>query len=222
MAGLSLKVIGAIGMASYALAYLCTRARHVAYYRFGIVVVDAARLPGLPRGYSWRLLGPQELAAHRIDVDAAAQSARFAEGLQCLATFDRNGALAGVSWMGKRSHEDPQYGVRYLLPANAAWDTGLWVPEDKRMTRAFSAVWAAMGEWLAREGLDCTISSIADYNAASIASHRRLGARRLRTITVLRLGALQLTMGARPWLRWRGKAGPPTVSFSLTAPAPAL
>jgi hypothetical protein len=222
LAGLSLKVIGAIGLASYALAYLCTRARHLAYYRFEVVVVDAARLPGLPRGYSWRLLGPQELAAHPIDVDATTQRARFAEGLQCLATFDSNGALAGISWMGQRSHEDPQYGVRYLLPANAAWDTGLWVPEDKRMTRAFSATWASMGEWLAGEGLECTISSIADYNVASLASHRRLGARRLRTITVLRLGALQLTLGARPWLLWRGTADPPTIEFRPTTPTPAL
>jgi hypothetical protein len=222
LAGLSLKVIGAIGMASYALAYLCTRARHLAYYRFEIVVVDAKGLPGLPRGYSWRVLDRQELAAHSIDVDAEAQRARFADGLQCLVTFDRSGALAGVSWMGKRSHEDPQYGVRYMLPANAAWDTGLWVPEDKRMTRAFSAVWASIGEWLAAEGLDCTISSIADYNAASIASHRRLGARRLRTITVLRLGSLQLTLGAWPWLRWHGRTDPPTVQFRLTAPAAAL
>jgi len=214
MAGLAFKVIGAIGLASYAAAYLCTKLRHVSYYRFKVVAVPGADLPAMPRGYTWRALGPADLAGRTIDVGPEVQRARFAEGLDCLGVLDAKGGLVGVTWVGKRSHEDAQYGLRYVLPATAAWDTGLWVPEEKRMTRAFSAVWAAVGEWLRREGLDCTMSSIADYNVESITSHRRLGARDLHTVIVLRLGSLQLTFGARPWVHYPARRSLPTLRLS--------
>jgi|GEM_PF-6609954 len=124
----------------------------------------------------------------RIDVGPEVQAERFAAGMQCLGVFGSSGALVGVSWIGTGRQEDPLFGIRYELPAATAWDTGLWVPEDKRMTRAFAALWAAIGEWLRSERLAWTMSSIADYNVASITAHRRLGANELGTITILRLG----------------------------------
>ena len=215
MAGLAFKVIGAIGLASYAIAYACAKWRNVSYHRFKIVAVPVEALPKMPRGYSWRVVGRAELARHPIDAGPEVQAGRFAEGLECLAVFDAKGSLAGVSWMDKRLHRDPEFRLCFELPPDTAWDTGLWVPEDKRMSRAFSAVWASIGEWLRREGLAWTMSSIADYNVASILSHRRLGARELRTVVVLRVGALQFTFGARPFLRFRSASAVPTVSLRL-------
>lgn len=211
MAAFALKVIGAVGLASYAAAYLCARTRHLSYFRFRVVAVRRASLPAMPRGYGWRLLGPDELKEHVIDVGPDVQAARFAEGLSCLGVFDRAGELAGVTWVAKRSHREPAYHVRCVLPPNAAWDTGLWVPEHKRMTRAFSAVWAALAEWLDCEGLEWSMSSILDYNLASITSHRRLGARQLRTVVVLRFGRVQITFGARPLLHIQASRRVPTM-----------
>lgn len=215
MASLAFKVIGAIGLASYAAAYLCTKLRHVSYHRFRVVAVPVERLPEMPRGYNWRSLTSADLAGLEIDVGPEVQAARFDAGLDCLGVFDRKGELAGVSWLCKRQHHDPIFDLRYLLPANAAWDTGLWVPEDKRMGRAFSAVWAAIGDWLRREGLEWTMSSIADYNVASILSHRRLGARKLRHFVVLSIGSLQITFGARPLLRLKSRARPPSARLRV-------
>ena len=147
------------------------------------------------------MLRPVELARHAIDASPENQRERFADGLECLGVFDRGGELAGVIWLGRNIQRDPLLGVRFALPATAAWDTGLWVPEDKRMSRAFSAVWAAVAEWLRREGCEWTMSVIADYNIPSILSHRRLGAHELRTIVTLRVGRLQLTWGAWPIVR---------------------
>jgi len=219
MAGLAFKVIGTIGIASYAAAYLCAKLRHVSYFRFKVVAVQRDRLPAMPRGYNWRALGPADLAEHRIDVGPEEQRARFAQGLECLGIFDRRDGLVGLTWIGKRSHRDHQYGLHYLLPPVAAWDTGLWVAEEKRMTRAFAAVWAAVGEWLSREGLHCTMSSIADYNVESITSHRRLGARELHSVVVLRVGAVQLTFGARPLLHVRTRADVPVLDLNVPAAA---
>jgi L-amino acid N-acyltransferase YncA len=63
----------------------------------------------------------------------------------------------------------------------------LWVDEERRLSRAFVAIWAGVGEWLAREGLRETLSSVADYNAASIAAHRRLGAQVFGRVGVVRV-----------------------------------
>ena len=41
MASLAFKVIGTIGLASYAIAYLCAKRRHIAYHRFKLVAVPA-------------------------------------------------------------------------------------------------------------------------------------------------------------------------------------
>ena len=150
---LSFKVIGMIGLASYATAFICSKRRHLSYHRYKLIAIEAANLPDMPRGYSYRELGPAELAAFPIDIDVAAQSARFAGGLRCLATFDRAGELAGIAWVARHTHHEQDLRIRYDLPPDAAWDTGLWIPEDKRMGRAFSAVWASIKHWLEDQGL---------------------------------------------------------------------
>lgn len=208
---LAFKVLGLTGMASYALAYFCTRLPHISYHRYKLIAVPIARIPDMPRGYSSRGLDQAELAGHEIDIDAAAQTERFARGLVCLGIFDRRGELIGVTWIGKAVHHEGDMHVRYVLPANAAWDTGMWLREDKRMSRAFSAVWGGIKAWLDQEGLDCTMSSIADYNIPSILSHRRLGSRRLGYVSVIRIGRLQYTCGAKPSFCLRGRGEIPTI-----------
>jgi hypothetical protein len=219
MASLSLKVLGAMGLASYVAAYLAVRLRHVSYNRYKIVAVPAAGLPKMPRGFTFQMLGPVELARYAIDVGPEIQARRIADGLQCLAVFDRSGDLAGVAWVGRRAYEEAHLRVRFVLPANAAWDTGLWVPEDKRMGRAFSAVWAAVKIWLHREGLDWTMSTIADYNIPSILAHRRLGAIDLDHILAVRVGRLQIALGARPLMSWAGRSAMPTARPRVRAEA---
>lgn len=215
MAGLAIKVIGTIGLASYAFARVCSKLGYLSYHRFKVVAVHFEGLPAMPAGYTWRPLDRDDLARHPINVDREAQEDRIARGLECIGVFDRNRELAGVTWLSRLQHHDSSSGLRYHLPPNAAWDTGLWVPEDKRMTRAFSAVWAAIGEWLKRERLAWTISAIADSNIPSILSHRRLGARDLRWFVVVRLGRLQISFGAKPFVRFRAGARP---SVRILAP----
>lgn len=215
MTGFSFKVLGAMGLASYAAAYACVKLRHVSYDRFLLIAVPAGKLPEMPKGYSHRMLGPEELARFTIDIGPEIQAERFAAGMECLAIFDRRGELAGVSWLAKRAYREGHLQVRFQLPDNAAWDTGLWVPEDKRMGRAFAATWAAIRHWLQREELDWTLSSIADYNIPSILSHRRLGARTLGHVVVVRIGRWQFTIGARPFVTVQGRDAMPTARLKV-------
>jgi hypothetical protein len=172
MASLSFKVLGVIGLASYAAAYLAVRLRRISYNRYKIVAVPVTGLPTMPKGFTFRMLGVAELADCTIDVAPDIQARRIADGLQCLAVFDRSGDLAGVIWVGRRAFEESHLRVRFELPANAAWDTGLWVPENKRMGRSFSAVWAAVKTWLHREGLDCRLQHSVDPRAPATGRNR--------------------------------------------------
>lgn len=217
MAGMAFKVIGAIGLASYAMAYVAARMRYVTYVRFKIVAVPVKNLPAMPRGYNWREVSPVELARYTIDIGPRVQAERFAEGLKCIAAFDAQDDLAGVSWLGHSTYHE--LGITYQLPAGAAWDTGLWVPEERRMSRAFAAVSAAMGECLRQDGFAWTVSTIRDYNIPSILSHRRLGARVLGWCTVLTIGSLQFIYGARPWIRWRGRSARAITKVNVPAAA---
>lgn len=210
---LAFKVIGTIGLASYAMAYASTKMRHVSYMRYKLIALSADSLPDMPRGYSFRELGADELAGFTINIDRAAQAERFEQGMICLGTFDRAGALIGIIWLARRIHSEGDLHLRYHLPENAAWDTGLWIPEDKRMGRAFSAVWGSVKQWLRQEGLEWSMSSIADYNISSILAHRRLGSVRLRYIVVLRVGRMQMTIGARPKFCVIGKTRMPSVDL---------
>ncbi|HEX7852723.1 MAG TPA: hypothetical protein VF503_03420 [Sphingobium sp.] len=202
----SSTIIGRSGRLSYLFGRLCGRLPGIVYVRHLLVAVPAESLPLMPRGYVARPLRPEELSDRRIDACARVQAQRFAAGMTCLGLFDRHGALLGVTWLGRDVHDETLFRVRFCLPSGAAWDGGLWIEEERRMSRAFTALWAGVRCWLEAEGLHRTISSIADYNAASLAAHRRLGASVIGQIVILRAGAWQCTLGGRilpRWSRWR-------------------
>ena len=83
-------------------------------------------------------------------------------------------------------------------PEGAAWDTGLYVRPAERGGRAFAALWAGTAAWLAGRGLDWSMSRINDYNDSSWRAHERMGARKLDTLTALRIGHRQWLLGTRP------------------------
>lgn len=211
----ALTVIGARSLLLYFVARGFSRIGGIAFNRFRIVEVPVAGLADMPRGYSCRSLSPGELASRVIDVGPEVQAKRFAGGYECLGVFDRPGELIAVAWLAREHPEDDSLDVRFLLPGDAAWDTGMWIRDDRRMGRAFAALWGAIRQWLETEGLNRTISTIVDYDIQSIASHSRLGARSLGYLTVVRIGRLQYAQSARP--RWRrlGKGSKPTISLTL-------
>ncbi|HEX7871526.1 MAG TPA: hypothetical protein VF475_01355 [Sphingobium sp.] len=202
------SIIGRSGRLSYLLGRLCGKLPGVVYVRHLLVAVSAEDLPAMPRGYTARILRPDELAPHRIDADTETQRERFQAGMTCLGLFDRHDALLGVTWLGRAVHEETVLRIRFRLPPDAAWDGGLWIDEERRMSRAFIALWAGVRQWLEAEGLDQTISSIADYNAASLGAHRRLGARTIGQVGIIRIGPVQCTWGGRTRPCWSRRGWP--------------
>jgi len=148
-------------------------------------------MPAMPNGFSVRSLDLAALAEHHIDASRSEQQRRFADGLICLGAFNRKDALIGVIWLGVGAGYEPTLPVRLRLPADAAWDTGLWIPERYRLSRAFTALWAGAGEWLDQRGLTRSFSSIDDYNFRSFLAHKRMGFHSIGTVKYLHIGRWQ-------------------------------
>ncbi len=194
----TLPALGLAGLASYALARAVARSRAIRFYRYALVAVDLADLPAMPRGLHVRALSADDLAGHAIDAPAAVQAARFGQGMTCLGAFNARGALLGVTWITAQHPVEDDVAVRFVLPSGGCWDTGLWIDPRYRMSRAFAALWAGTRDWMAARGLTISYSRIADYNLASAAAHRRLGARTLRHHSILIIGPWQLSLATRP------------------------
>jgi hypothetical protein len=198
----SMATLGVATGLSYAAARAGSASGLFAWHRYRIVAVPVTRMPAMPRGHSARVLGTADLAGLPIDASAAVRNARFAAGLTCLGAFAGD-ALVGVNWLTVGAHDEDEVRVRYLLPADAAWDTGLWIPPERRLGRAFAAVWAATASWLAERGLERSMSRIADYNEPSLSAHLRMGAVVTGSLSVLTVGKSRLAVGARPLLSRR-------------------
>lgn len=197
----TLQLIGAVGVLSYAAARLATRTGWFTFHRYALLATPRANLPAIPRGYSVRELNMQSLAAHVIDAGSETQARRFAQELICLGAFDAKARLVGVIWMGAGEHYDEdEVAVRFHFGAGGCWDTGLWIAPEYRLSRAFAALWAGAGAWMAANGAVHSFSRIADYNIGSLLPHRRLGALALGHMLVLRFGRWQWCWRVRPRL----------------------
>jgi hypothetical protein len=196
----TIQLLGLTGLLSYAAARLAARAGVFGYNRYTLVAVPVEGMPKMPRGFHVQTLDAATLAQHEIDVSPDVQASRFAQGLVCLGAFNAKDELIGVNWIGAGPFVEDEVHVRFSVPANAAWDTGLWVRPEHRLGRGFAALWAGTADWLRAEGLASSISRIADYNLPSILSHRRMGALTAGHITAIRVLRWQWMADGKPRL----------------------
>ena len=195
---ISLKMLGAAGLASYAAARVMARMDRLSYYRYAVVAVPTHNMPKMPKGFRVEALSLEDLKQHEIDVTADVQRQRIADGLICLAAFNRKDALVGVTWVAERYYTEQDVNIRYLVPDHACWDTGLWIKPEYRLSRAFAALWAGVAEWMDARGFTWSISTISDYNLPSLMSHKRMQARTLGHVVVLRLFNWQFATTVTP------------------------
>lgn len=196
----TIQMLGLIGALSYVAARLARALRGAAFHRYAIVAQPRAALPPMPRAFTVREVGPEELARHPVDIGPEVQARRFAEGLTCLAAFDAKQRLTGLVWLREHRHDEDEVAVRFLLPAGCCWDTGLWIAPQHRMGRTFAALWAGAGEWMDARGLSHSLSRISDYNLPALLAHKRMGAKVLAHRSFLQLGNWQWSASARPRL----------------------
>lgn len=201
----TIQLLGMLGTFSYVLARAAQASGVAAFHRYAIVSQPRAQLPDMPAGYRVETLdaaalGALAAAGQRIDAPAEVQALRFAAGLTCLGAFNRKDQLTGVIWLGTGRYDEDEVQVRFLLPEHCCWDTGLWIAPKFRLGRAFAALWAGTGAWMAARGLTHSLSRVSDYNLPAILSHKRMGARTLAHHTFIRVGTWQWSTHTRPRL----------------------
>jgi hypothetical protein len=211
----ALKLIGVAGIFSYGVAKLLAKAEIIAYRRYKLVGIPLDAMPKMPKGFETRLLTPQQLANEQIDVGEETQAARFAAGLKCLGTYNAKGVLVATSWVTDQDYEEDEAFLRYQLPENCCWDTGLWVAPEFRGGRAFAAAWAGLAGWMRERGLRWSLSRITDYNLASLQSHSRLKAIPLGSCIILKAGTVQFATSAKPRLASTRATTPPVLELDV-------
>ena len=212
---IGLKMLGVAGVASYAAARLATKAGIFGYRRFALVSVPLSEMPAMPRGFTVRELTLEILSELPIDVSPEVQADRFAQGLTCLGAFNARDILVGVTWLGTGAYTESIVHVRFAVPQNAAWDTGLWIAPQYRLGRGIAALWAGTAEWMTRHDRQCSISWIADYNLPSLLSHRRMGATTIGHLTAVCFVQWQYIANGEPRLVRTDAVRPAMLDLSL-------
>ncbi|WP_332671510.1 GNAT family N-acetyltransferase [Aromatoleum sp.] len=127
---------------------------------------------------------------------------RFADGGQCLVA--RAGErFAGFLWLARGHYDEDMVRCRYALavPEASAWDYDVYVAPEFRVGRTFARLWDTANEHLRADGVLWSFSRIESVNPQSLNAHRRLGVRKLFSVTFVRVGPLQLTVaGIAPYL----------------------
>ena len=209
-------MLGVAGILSYAAARFAARAGMLGYHRYSLVAVPVERMPKMPRRFRVEALDASALAQQEIDVSTEVQAKRFAQGLICLGAFNAKNQLVGVNWVGCGPFIEDEVHVRFSVPGDAGWDTGLWVRPEHRLGRGFAALWAGTAEWLHAQGRGWSMSRIADYNLPSILSHKRMGAVTVGHITAVRFYKWQWVAEGRPRIIKLSGGAPAELKVALT------
>ena len=119
---------------------------------------------------------------------------RFDQGAICLAALKEQ-VCVGFLWMLLGAYKEDE--VRCLFipsPKGAtAWDFDVYVAPEHRGGLVLARLWDEANRYLAARGIRWSLSRISAFNAASIASHRRMGARPVGKALFLSIGSFQLS-----------------------------
>lgn len=127
---------------------------------------------------------------------------RYSNAARCVAAQSGD-RFAGFIWLARGGYDEDMVRCRYEFaqPAESAWDFDVYVEPDFRIGRTFARLWDAANQQLSSEGVKWCFSRIESSNPGSLHAHRRLGIRKLFSVTFVCLGSVQLTFaGAAPYV----------------------
>jgi hypothetical protein len=138
---------------------------------------------------------------------AEVNARRFSDGAACFVAYIK-GQFGGHIWISRRYYDEDEVRCRYMLvdPERCVWDFDVYVEPRLRLGRTFARLWKAVDARLASEGARWSFSRISVFNAASIRTHRRLGAVPIGSAVFVVLGPMQ----------WAALSAPPYFHVSLS------
>jgi hypothetical protein len=157
-------------------------------------------------------VGPQSPLTDAFPRPRPVNERRFAAGATCYAASVR-GRFAGHVWIRREHYDEDEVRCLYVMadPQREVWDFDVYVEPEFRLGRTLARLWKAVAQDLARGGVHWSMSRISLFNRHSIATHLRLGARRLGSVVFVRLGRVQFGLfSLRPYvhLSWSASNRP--------------
>lgn len=193
------------------------RCRLIKYYLFAQPIAPAALAQcAAPSSVEVVKIAPDDPLIAEFPRVSQINLERFARGAICFAARAA-GRFAGHVWIAKGRYVEDEVRCIYVLdpPGQVVWDFDVYVAPEHRLSGVFARLWQGVNEALAGEGFRWTCSRISAFNAASLAAHRRLGARRVHTALFLCLGSWQCALlTCAPYVHV-SLAGAPTVTLRL-------
>lgn len=118
---------------------------------------------------------------------------RYAQGAICLAIV-KNDILQAFLWLIQEHYDEDVARVRFVLPPSgkAVWDFDVYVAPAYRLGYTFLKLWDTANTHLREFGVRWSLSRISAFNAGSLSSHSKLGARQIGSATFLIAGPLQI------------------------------
>jgi GNAT superfamily N-acetyltransferase len=126
---------------------------------------------------------------------------RWRDGAVCYAARVK-GRFAGTIWIQRERYAEDEVRCDFVLahPEVSCWDFDVFVEPDFRLGRTMARLWQHVEDDLVAQGVHWSFSRISRFNASSLKSHARLGARAIGTATFLVVGDWQLaSMGRSGW-----------------------
>jgi hypothetical protein len=199
-------LISEFGHAGLAVAYLLHRVLHRwSGGRFAIVPYLLVAQPvGNPHlstllpggGIVVRRIGPDDPVIVNFPRIRAVNEQRFAAGAECYVAWVKD-RFAGHIWVARGSYREDEVRCDFEIAESAAgvWDYDVYVEPEFRLGRTLARLWKAVDDSLAAQGMQWTFSRINRFNAGSLRSHQRLGAREVGRISFVALGPVQVRLG---------------------------
>lgn len=118
---------------------------------------------------------------------------RWAAGAECTTALVKQ-QFAGFIWIQRGRYDEDEVRCTYVLadPARSVWDYDVYVEPKYRIGRTMARLWGHVDAALAAEGVRWSFSRISAFNAASLASHARLGIVKCGSVAFLCIGRWQL------------------------------
>lgn len=141
-------------------------------------------------------LGPDDMEFLASLRPAIVIADRYAQGAICLSAY-KGDEFAGCLWYVKSRYREDEVRCLYELASEeAVWDFDVYVEPKFRLSPVFLKLWDAASEKLLNEGCCWSFSRISAFNAMSLSSHKRMGAKVIGWSVFSRIGSLQVTVAS--------------------------
>jgi hypothetical protein len=161
------------------------------------------RQPLLPpqrgRAFSVCRVGSEHPLTASFPRPAQVIARRFRDGASCFLA-SRDDRLAGFLWLQSATYYEDEVRSQFIpLPARkAVWDFDVHLEEIHRASFAFARLWDAANAFLRDSGVEWSLSRVSAFNAVSLNSHMRLGARPIGSACYVTGRAWQLMLSDVP------------------------